>query len=144
MGVFFFFFFFSNLLCSLYLNLILFCLYILSEIKNLIKNKLVRNYNFRLGANCFMKNWKLVVFYGKHSHKSPGIFFFSKAAPFSVRNIALCDFFSYRNIHKTRFRIWIFDKIFEKCHWRMHLYKLCWFTEEIIYCTVTSLLSTTE
>ena len=67
--------------------------------KNLIKNKLVRNYNFRLGANCFMKNWKLVVFYRKHSHKSPGIFFFSKAAPFSVRNIALCDFFFHLEIY---------------------------------------------
>ena len=46
-----------------------------------------------VGANHFMKNWKLVVFYGKHSQKSPGIFFFSKVAPFSVKNSALCDYF---------------------------------------------------
>ena len=40
-----------------------------------------------------MKNWKLVVFYIKHSYKSPGIFFFSKVALICVRNVALCYFF---------------------------------------------------
>ena len=40
-----------------------------------------------------MKNWNLVAFYRKHSQKSPGIFFFSKATPLSMRNVALYDFF---------------------------------------------------
>ena len=58
---FFFFFlsFFPNLLCSFYLNLILFCLYFLLEIKNIIKNKLARSY---VRQYSFIKNITLISF----------------------------------------------------------------------------------
>ena len=59
--MFFFFFlsFFPNLLCSFYLNLILFCLYFLLEIKNIIKNKLARSY---VRQYSFIKNITLISF----------------------------------------------------------------------------------
>ena len=47
--------FFPNLLCSFYLNLILFCLYFL--LKNIIKNKLARNY---VRQYSFVKNMTLI------------------------------------------------------------------------------------
>ena len=51
--------FFPNLLCSFYLNLILFCLYFLLEIKNIIKNKLARSY---VRQYSFIKNITLISF----------------------------------------------------------------------------------
>ena len=84
-----FFFFFSNLLRSLYLNLIWFWLYFLSGMKNLIKNKItryyIRLYSFvkkhdidKVKQLCKLQSWELwgihVNFLAKPSRLGENLF----------------------------------------------------------------------